>query len=1136
MNLNLHRLAGAAVFAVLMAGVCPRASGLPNVVQEHYRWRNDDGSETAATWKADADTPFSKQLRGQNIRLRFVLSNADGLEAARDILPRLEYSTGVTNVFRPVPVTTTREPFQMAESPHYANGSPATKQLAGSGEFQPGVAVEAPMNRTDVLSLGAERYSNFEYCFVATSNALGAATYYFKLTNLGTDFPQYDQYAELTIIGVPEVSNAGGASEVGVTFATLNGQVTETQADVPHVTLFWGPTDGGTLKEAWSHAVAVGEQAGSFSAAVTGLLASATYRYRCYATNLAGGAWASGSASFTTLGAPVRFARASYEAAESGTQIVVSVSKPLASAAEASVAYATADGTATAGDDYEAVSGRLSWAAGETGERTFAIPVPDDGADEPNESVLLLLSAPSNCVVEGAAGAATIVDDDGLPTVQFVSSGSSGDESRTSVSIAVAVTPVSGLDVSVQFAAIGGTASDISDYVLAPGSVTIAAGSPGTNITLTVLDDTEYEADETVTVALSAPSNALTGFRTNWTYTIIDRDPRTPRVDNWKGAGQIYATSAALRGQVLDTGRDDPEVAMYWGPADGGTDEAAWSHRVPIGRLGAATFQTNVAHLVTGTVYYYRCFAENAAGASWAASSENFVALDPPEYMLLSNESLEEPGVTPASAYGWTRVGDQDVERTDAFPRTGASAMAFQSLPNIYFYGSDRNAFRLTWNGQLMGGTVHPSGGVRPGFILSGSAYVRARAVGTDPSTFTYVWRNLDRHTNWMLGSAAVGNATYEEIAMSNANPVAVGDVGDRFVPALQRTTVGTSEEDRFHADDLTMKVSLPRLSLERDPAQPVTFPDVLAGGASEVRLGVRCQGGAPGSVLYGAYISEAGSLTDPAWNGTAWQEVFDPGGAFTIVEGARLAATNDAGYQSATLRFAPTAAGSYTGVVRVATTDPMDYYPGGGKLQGSIVYEQYVLVGTAYAPPVLSVTNIAVREGGEGGAPAVFTVRLAGPVRFEPSFRYATADGSAQAGVHYATAGGTIRLSTNATTVAIPVEVFGDRAPEHDTKAFSLVLSEPENAVLGTPSTATCTIWDDDPQILLLGSRHAPDASLDLLFRGAPGASLVLQQAGSLTGAWNDVEALLPCQPGTNRVQCAEPAEKAFWRLRMAP
>ena len=58
------------------------------------------------------------------------------------------------------------------------------------------------------------------------------------------------------------------------------------------------------------------------------------------------------------------------------------------------VDYATTDGTATAGSDYTATSGPLTFAAGET-EKTVSVPVLDDAHDEGSETLTLTLSNPS---------------------------------------------------------------------------------------------------------------------------------------------------------------------------------------------------------------------------------------------------------------------------------------------------------------------------------------------------------------------------------------------------------------------------------------------------------------------------------------------------------------------------------------------------------------------------------------------------------------------------------------------------------------------------------------------------------------------------------------------------------------------
>ncbi len=74
------------------------------------------------------------------------------------------------------------------------------------------------------------------------------------------------------------------------------------------------------------------------------------------------------------------------------------------------VNYATADGTATAGLDYLAASGTLTFNPGET-QKTVAVTVYQDATTEPDETFKLNLSGPSVNVATNRQGTATIIDD-----------------------------------------------------------------------------------------------------------------------------------------------------------------------------------------------------------------------------------------------------------------------------------------------------------------------------------------------------------------------------------------------------------------------------------------------------------------------------------------------------------------------------------------------------------------------------------------------------------------------------------------------------------------------------------------------------------------------------------------------------
>ena len=79
-----------------------------------------------------------------------------------------------------------------------------------------------------------------------------------------------------------------------------------------------------------------------------------------------------------------------------------------------SVRYATADVTATAGADYEAVSGVLRFEAGETA-KTVSVAVLNDALDEDPETLTRALSAPFGATLADGTATGTIVNTDQIP-------------------------------------------------------------------------------------------------------------------------------------------------------------------------------------------------------------------------------------------------------------------------------------------------------------------------------------------------------------------------------------------------------------------------------------------------------------------------------------------------------------------------------------------------------------------------------------------------------------------------------------------------------------------------------------------------------------------------------------------------
>ena len=81
--------------------------------------------------------------------------------------------------------------------------------------------------------------------------------------------------------------------------------------------------------------------------------------------------------------------------------------------------YATANGSAHAGDDYRAASGTLTFATGER-SKTVEVTVLDDAHDEGEETLTLTLSNPSGAYLADATATGTIENSDPMPRAWMV--------------------------------------------------------------------------------------------------------------------------------------------------------------------------------------------------------------------------------------------------------------------------------------------------------------------------------------------------------------------------------------------------------------------------------------------------------------------------------------------------------------------------------------------------------------------------------------------------------------------------------------------------------------------------------------------------------------------------------------------
>ena len=232
--------------------------------------------------------------------------------------------------------------------------------------------------------------------------------------------------------------------------------------------------------------------------------------------------------------------------------ITATLSNLSINAATVTLAYS---GTATSGTDYNATaSTSITIPAGSlSASATTGITAIQDANPETNETIIIDVTNVTNGTENGTQQQTITIIDDDTPNVSFTSTSSSGLESVSSANATVDLSVASGLTVTVDYVVTGTATGSGTDYTLANGTLTFNPADVQETITIaSIVDDAILEANETVIITLSNPSNANLGANTVHTYTINNDDTAAVTIADVSGAenGGTITVTATLDNAV----------------------------------------------------------------------------------------------------------------------------------------------------------------------------------------------------------------------------------------------------------------------------------------------------------------------------------------------------------------------------------------------------------------------------------------------------------------------------------------------------------------------------------------------------------------------------------------------------------
>lgn len=771
---------------------------------------------------------------------------------------------------------------------------------------------------------------------------------------------------------------------------------------------------------------------------------------------------------------------------------------------EVKVGYATSNGTAMAGSDYMATNGTLRIPEGSVTGNIFVVGIADKRFETADEIFFVNLTNAVYATV-GVARAECLILDDDLPPEVSVREGSvlEGNQGSRPLVFTVALSSESGVDTTVEYRTLAGTARPGLDFVSTNGSVVISAGHITAPVPIQVLGDLIDEGDsEKFSLQIYNPDNASIGTSNRADGIILD-DDEWPLIA-FGSPPPVKEGDAGETTVVLPFTLSYPPIgdATLYYTTSNGSAQAGLDYALTTGVLTIPGGQTNGA--LTLRVFGDRIYEGGLENFSLVITNA-FNARPPGPGGGLGVVWILDDDPTPNVFVGDLSVQEGDVSHP-------AEVAVYLDRPSIFNVLADL----VTSNGTALAGGDYvaaintvtiPAGQTNGIFVVQ--IVGERKFEGSVAETFhVFITNALEAGMGRTHAVVSIQNDDPAPTVFGGTGSILEGNSGvvsGQLSIYLSAASILDVEADYVTSNGTaTAGVDYPPVNngRVRIPAgqtnatvQVQAIGDVLSEGSSELyyvvlRNPVNASAGVPGQVRIldddvppGLRINDVTvqetdtgstnatftvSLTGAIGADVRMSYITSNGTALAFEDFVRTNGTLviPAGQTSATFRVSVLGDKAYEGVSErfflvltgVTNATVLDHVG-----QCSIVEND--------TPPLLRMDDVTVQEGNTGTTNAVFHLRLAPAVGVRVSARYEVAGGTTTAGRDYVATNGVVTFPPGATNASVTVVVKRDLLDEGDSEVFYLQLSNPSNTVLERTQAACMILDDDEPPTLTVQS-----------------------------------------------------------------